>query len=845
MSSSPACSLSSRSSLIRLCVECHESYQPGRVTPFAHLQHFAHSAHPQLSQPTHSASLDFLSDVFLGIDRLHELLDMTADALYTLQAAQLARRDRTLYLVYLLLILDRLPTMGWDELAAYIRCQPPHAMLPLLAFMFDSGVQDGWMRQQWQTVYDVAHVDSQLLHSLRQHQQQAKALMERLTTQLQSEKARKEQMAALAGETAAVTSQAATIPQPFTLSQSKPKALPAPIALPATYRAREIPPAVTRSLSLQQIELHKQQRRQAMREQTALALHTATQPSLATSQRPSSLSRVKQELEDRLRDSTRQLSFARSVPASVHTADADSVAHKPTAASILREEGRYRKERAEEAERLLRFESELRDEAAFQQWQTRKRAEDEQRRREDIARRKQVRAQAQHDAQLSVHRMVQHKQHQASSSKEAMDRQLQARQTEEESQRKKRKESVRQLSAAEEESVQASLAAVRRRKKDAAEAVAAESQRLSDERERRVEEERAEKRRLMLSIQAMEKLAGERAKRTTVMEESSTGGLNLLSDMSIAEMRARLALLEEAERQHVERKRERIEAEKRTKASVLSAMQQQHAALRAQHSEHRETERRQKRASQQTEAWQLQAQLAEEGRETAVRMEERKKELIAAAVAIAAQVASNKQLTNTLQQQAAQSRERAHNDIVAAAERREAITQQRADRQQRVEAELERRKLSDLTQVRAAAKLHTEHARAETDRRLAEAASEYTRVGADERSAHSSHYRLIVEQRQRVKQTLAAANPFAARASDVDVQRGKQTAEQRKQAEERWRSAQRVALSKQLGRADQPVSAVEEEKQQLSADNTLITGDTLTAQQQPHLGNAALAGAAG
>ena len=825
-SSAMSSSLSSRSSLIGLCVECHDSYLPSRVTPFAHLEQFARSQHPHLSQPAHSAQLDFVSDVFLGLQRLHELLTITADGLYAMQAAVLARRDRSLYLVYLLLVLDQLPMLGWEEVAAYIRCQPPHAMLPLLCFLFDQRLQSDWMRQQWQTVYDVQHVDSHLLHSLRQHQQQAEALMERLAAQLQSEQARREQMAALAGEAAShsVAQQAATVPQPFELSQSKAKALPAPIGIPTAYKAREVPAAVSQSPSLQQLQQQRQLRRQSIREQTLLSLNAGTQPALATSQRPSTLARARQQMEDRLREETKQRTFARPVPAAVHSAAA---AHKPTAAAILREEERYRKERAEEAERLLRFESELRDEAAFERWQSDKRAEDEQRRKEDIARRKHVMAQAQHDAQASVHRMVQQKQQHASNSKRQLDRQLLERQSDEEAQRRRREEAVKLLSAAEEETVHASLARLRRRKKEAAVALSEESRQLNDDRERRLEEEKAERRRLMLVIQAMEKLAAERAKRSAVAAESSTGGLNLLSDMSMAEMRARLALLQEEERQHVETKRERIEADKRSKAAVLAAMQQQHASIRASSSRQRDAERQQKRESRLLEESGLAAKLAEEGKETAARMEERKKEAVTAALHLAAQLSSSQQLTSSLQQQAARSRERALSDVAAGAERREASSRRRTEQQRLVEAEVERRKAADLSRVRGWTKQRTEQRREEADRRLAEAVSEHTRLAADEKKAYEAQHRSIVKQRQQLRQAMAASNPFAAQASEVDVRNGKETAQQRRQEEERWRAAQRAALSQQSGNAARPqaeqTAVVEEEKQQLSVDDTHTT----------------------
>ena len=845
MTSSQPVSSSSRASLIRLCVECCDSYPPSRVTPFAHLDHFARSQHPHLSQSAHSAALDFVSSVFLGVDRLHELLSLTADGLYTSQAAHIARRDRTLYIVYLLLILDRAPRVGWDDVAAYIRCQPPQCMLPLLNFLFDTAMQDGWMRQQWQTLYDLSHVDAHLIHHLRQHQLQAEPLMDRLSAAVRTEQARKEEIAAQAGGESQHGQRAATIPRPFTLSQSKPKALPAPVGLTTTYRASEVAASVTRSLSLQQIEQRRQQRRQVIREQTVQALNSGAQPTLTTSQRPSSLNRVRQAVEERLLADTRQLSFARPVPATLHTADADAATHKATAATILREENRYRKERAEEAERLLRFECELRDEAAFQQWRSRARAEDEQRRREDIARRKHVMAQAQHDAQVSVQRLIQHKQREASSSKEERDRQLHARQVEEETQRRRREESVKQLSHTEEEAVQASLSAVRRRKKEAAEAVTAESRQLNEEREARSEQEAAEKRRLMCRIQAMEKLAAERAKRTAVVEESSTGGLNLLSDMSVAEMRARLAWLEEVDRLHIQRKRQRIQADKRTRADVLSSMQQQHAAVRAQQSEQREAERRQKRVEQQTEAQQVEAALAQEGRETVARMEERKKEVLAAALSLASQVAANQQLTSKLQREAVHSREKAQNDVRTAADRRVAANKQRADRQQRVDAEAEQRKLSDLSRVRAAVKQQTEGSRQEADRRLAEAVSESTRAAAEDSRAHSAQHRAILEQRQRLRQTIVANQPFAVQASESDVQRGKQTAQQRRLVEEQWRSTQRAALSQQSVHAGQSVAAAQEEKQQLSGDDATSLEATLTAMhQQPDVRSNAIVASA-
>ena len=776
--------------LIALCVECCDSYEPSRMTAFSHVDDFVRSTHPELSLPARAADAAFVVDVALSMERLHALLHLTVDGLYEVHAADISRRSRTLYLVYALLTLDKRALMAPEDFDAFVAAQPPTILLPLLSFLHDPHWQDEWMRPQWSALYDSAFVNDVLLHRLRTDGERTAALLSRLRGAAQRKEAGGTAVGGAEGAAGARDNSgrcAVTVVRPFSLSASRPKALPAPLALPIGVAARPAPP-ILRQRSLARVEEEKRARRAAITQQLIEAHSKETPFALAAAHRPSSLPRAVAEAEARLKaECAPSPAFSRPSPTA-----APAPFHKSTAASILREEERYRRERREEADRLLRFERELRDSAHFDQWQAARRAEDDERRKDEVARRKADMARSHVHAQLSVRDMVERNAQSAAVSKAEAERRRSAVRQSDEDGRRARELRAKQSAAEEERAVAAAVKEALQKRREAAAAVCEEAAALDAERRRLHEEELSEKRALARRIQAMEALAAQRAKRRAVVEDSKAGRLALLSDMSVAEMRRRLELLEEAERRALCGKRERIERQRRTRSDVLQALSVDHAERRRSARASREAQRTAQRRSAEEQSARVRARLREEESATAARLEDKRRRQVSDALALAEALRANSAAVTALTREAGATHARSEADLARAAERRQREERAQAEAAEQRALLANARKRGDLAAWRELTVRAVLGARESAEQTLQAARAEH-RENVDEAMGAAQTRVERIHSLHTAVRTVRAAG--AALSSEHEA-RGLRIAQQRRAAEEQWKTAERERLQR-------------------------------------------------
>ena len=756
------------------------------------------AVHPPLSE----AELQFVSDCFLSTQRLHRLLQLTVDGLYAAHAADIARHDRSLYLLLCLLCCHRLQSLGWGRLCALLRCLKPQVVLPLLRFLFDCDRQQGWLRQQWQTVYDLQHVEERLLRPMAAVQQEAQRLIAQLSAQLASPPSSSSSSSSSSASAAAGLSSAVTVPRPFRLSLGRAKSLPAPIALSSQYRARAVPAQLS-AISLHSLQQEKEERRQSIRQQL-LEQHRSEPPlRLHALHRPSRLQAARQEAEDRLQADTAQLSFAQPAPpAPPGPSSGDSASHRPTASSVLREEELYRRERAAAALRLSRIALELRDDSEFAAWQTERRREDDEQRQAAVAQRKTAMGRAAAEAQHSVERLQAERQAEAAQLKQEMERRREEAQREEQSERERKEEEVTAASASQEARREAVQDELRRRRRAAAGAVQEERRLLAAERERRLREELQERRSLLLRIQAMERLASARAAREAeVVEDSRSSGLMLLSDMSVVEMRARLQLLEESERQQLQRKRQSIAQQRQLRHSVLRQMEAEHGDERQQRGrllQQARAERSEQKAA--TEAA-VQQRLSAEDAELQLRLVSKREAATAAAVSLARKLADSRRQSERLQAEAEASRRRMEADLLQAEQSRQQAREEAADASSRQQQQLQQRAAQQLAAARTQRRQRSEESRQAADSQLSLMQEAGRAAETEEKETRSAHHDALRQQARRQQAWRAERLPASLHATQHELQRAHAVAADKRRQEQLWKETEARRLARQRSAA--------------------------------------------
>lgn len=395
-----------------------------------------------------------------------------------------------------------------------------------------------------------------------------------------------------------------TVPQPFNLTRPAPRVVPEPTQVVAITNeaARSGEPIKARTWKRPDGPPKDQLELDAKKEQNRLMLRNkyadpaAGRFALRAEQRPTNLAQVRSELEER---AAREHTFRPEPPKPVPKWDADEGYVKLNAAAVLREDHLYRRRQADEARVIKAFEEDLADTKQYDEWLAKGRAQEEAAARDALEARRADAAMADEMAKAAIDAarlerralaarmraeaeaiaLAQEAQREVDA--EARKKQVGARTTRR-APRDARRDSralthrasprarAAQVAAVAETHKNGALAVAEaeRRRREAAEAVREESRALEAERRRAIAEEEARREEVIRQIRAIELVP---RKRETVLDPTYEAGHGLLEEMSLAELRERLALARAREAQDVERRRAEIVAGKQEKADDIAA----------------------------------------------------------------------------------------------------------------------------------------------------------------------------------------------------------------------------------------------------------------------------------
>lgn len=376
----------------------------------------------------------------------------------------------------------------------------------------------------------------------------------------------------------------ATVPEPFRFHPSRPKPLPPPEPKREPIKPRPAP-VVRAGPTAEQIELERAKRRNRAEAEARLEEAQKLQFKLRASERPTNVEKVRAEVEaERLEAERVSLEKSRGglpVPPGVPLPMPEypkKVEVKMTAAATLREDATYEKRRREEARRIADFEMNLRDGAEFENWQARMRDEDKARELRRIEETKKE-MEAAFEKALEARREALEKNALKAERAKALTKSLEAKATKARAMDRERRSAMREKVVEEKQRVELAKAELGERRKAAADSRVAEKRAA----ELRLAEERARDRRrkadLVAQIRAFEAAqrdsgecrggGGAANTRRAVAELSLAGGLGLLEDMSVAELRIRLKRAKELAAEDRERASARIKEQRVAREELL------------------------------------------------------------------------------------------------------------------------------------------------------------------------------------------------------------------------------------------------------------------------------------
>jgi len=540
----------------------------------------------------------FLQQVFMGIERRRKFLDVSLaelcfwthndyglaqvflSTLYHQHGNLLQRSEYTRFMVLSYLLFFRLDELGWKKFRVFVASQDSTAVHLLLGLALDEGRMREWVVETWCQSLDRGYIEANIMQRMERYRHTigdwladtrhaafgsgggaASSTPSPASSGGGGSQAGGGQRPTH-GRRSSKAKRGPTQPAPFNLTVPRPRVLPEPVPIetPAELKPKPVPQTL-HSTSLKEVEAAKRERRQRLRQHAAAKYTDATVPKLTESKVDKEALRAQADAKELATLKPHKRKYR--PPPGLPEEGADV---KLNAAAILREEALFRQRQKAEADRIADYEANLRDASEFNAWQAKQKALDDaaeaavvEARRAEMAAssaaavaaseaRKQENAELATELRKETELIVQHSKAEKRLAQEA------------------KRELAAGVRAYRQEAPQAAVAKVERSKKAAAEAIKAQRKAdevaLAQQRKR----EAAERADVIRQIQALERAP---RKAFGAFDPTTAPVHGLLEEMSLVEMKTRLAQIKAEHKEEREGKRREIGLAKRSKAQGL------------------------------------------------------------------------------------------------------------------------------------------------------------------------------------------------------------------------------------------------------------------------------------
>ncbi|KAK7457309.1 hypothetical protein BaRGS_00035724, partial [Batillaria attramentaria] len=349
--------------------------------------------------------------------------------------------------------------------------------------------------------------------------------------------------------------------KPFSLTQPRARSVPLPEPIPKLKKHNPVPKSLyVASKDQAEVDRRKQENRQQAEER----LMEASRRQFACAN-PEPSHKTREVLKNIVSEQDSKLEFerhrSRPVPAFLNK----EIPIKMNTAAILREGQLYQKQEEETLKKIAKLESGTRNSLEFDEWQATMRKKDLDAKLAEVERRRLLGKLSYEEAILARQNLIEENRQKVAQMKKEADALMQ----EYLEQRLQDEQNMRNMVDQTHQSHRNAKDTQRRlqeSKRKIVQQVAAENRELMRQ---ALEEAEAEMRKKLELIHQIKAAEASPAPRQKMLDLTSTAGAWLLSEMSIAELRERLALMKVAEKEAEEKKRDEILEAKQAKDQQL------------------------------------------------------------------------------------------------------------------------------------------------------------------------------------------------------------------------------------------------------------------------------------
>ena len=358
------------------------------------------------------------------------------------------------------------------------------------------------------------------------------------------------------------TNKKVTIPVPFNLSENKPRILQEPMAISNQIKIKPLPLANYKKTSLKEIEEKRKEQLQIIKENIIEKNKKAKGFDLQTDKRPTNIEKIREEVEKKIQST---LQFDNKYMNPIKDFSKCEADVKYNEAAIIREEYLIDKKNKEEEAALNKILVEKKDSKEFERWQSEMKIKDDIIKMQEIEKRKLELELNREVASTYMQRRIQKNQIKAAEHKKQEIINMKKRAEEKAEDIRLKKEVIKEIQKEKENVVKQKI----QKKKENQELYKNRKKEFNElnlisQEEKKIYLQRRDD--LIRQIRELEKLP---IKRTTGFDPTETPGYGFLEEMSLVELRERLALQKRMHLDEIKSKKEENKLRMQERADEL------------------------------------------------------------------------------------------------------------------------------------------------------------------------------------------------------------------------------------------------------------------------------------
>ncbi|XP_027311445.3 cilia- and flagella-associated protein 99 isoform X1 [Anas platyrhynchos] len=493
----------------------------------------------------------FVLETLAGCIQYKSLLDVVVNAFFVRDGKYCLISERNLYIVICYLATFQLEELGLQHFSRIVKSQDTAKMHKFLRFFFNALYLNTWIKDEWSRFYDSLYVKENWIDPLLRWQPKVQQLIEQL-------------MDKLSNRTTTVKTSTVTQPKEFNLTVPKPRAIPIPLPIPVLEKGPPVPPSTYKppkeKKQLKEVKIKNRQKAED------LLLKANTDQFKCATTNPKKGENIHNDMK------SRPAFRAQKIQSKI-----DNIPIKLNAAAILREGALYQRKMEQELKRIENLLRGAGDPSEFLEWQKQMRGKDLEEQLAEIECRRLQGKLSHEEAVLAHQNVTQENKKKADLMREEKAELMHQYAEKRLQEQKEMRELVEQVVEGHKNAKQAKLK-LQKYKQQIVQEVSEENRELLRQALEEEEEKLRKRCELIQQIRAIESLPILKHKFVDLTE---TGGHGLICEMSIVELRERLALLREAQKAAEEEKRDQIIHEKQAKEQLLLDKLDQISVFRA------------------------------------------------------------------------------------------------------------------------------------------------------------------------------------------------------------------------------------------------------------------------